>query len=154
MNTLYCSLVLLAQKLQVFVFGELRPVELQRVKDKFWNYAFYKFCFLFGVLGVESVNELSLWISWFFSLAFALVFCQLIKDRFELVSVQLHTDMHRLSSSLAVDRVDIHASTIVDADALPAARHTLHLPGPVRHLCARGLEVRRRIDLLLHAGGD
>ena len=62
-------------------------VELQRIKDKFWNYAFYKFCFLFGVLGLENLNELVLWISWFSVLAFALLFCQLAKDRFELLAV-------------------------------------------------------------------
>ena len=70
----------------MWIFGELRLVELQRLKDKFWNYAFYKFCFLFGVLGLENLNELVLWVSWFSVLAFALLFCQLAKDRFELVS--------------------------------------------------------------------
>lgn len=72
--------------LQESIFGEIRFVELQRIKDKFWNYAFYKFCFLFGVLGLENLNELILWISWFSFLACALLFCQLAKDRFELVS--------------------------------------------------------------------
>lgn len=86
MNTIYCFTAVLALQLQRFVFGELRAVELQRIKDKFWNYTFYKFCFLFGVLGLENLHELVLWISWFFILAFAFLFCQLIKDRFELVS--------------------------------------------------------------------
>ena len=76
---------LLGKQIQMWIFGELRLVEIQRLKDKFWNYAFYKFCFLFGVLGLENLNELVLWISWFSILAFILIFCQLAKDRFELV---------------------------------------------------------------------
>lgn len=71
----------------MWVFGPLRLLEIQRLKDKFWNYAFYKFCFLFGVLGLENLNELVLWISWFSILALILIFCQLAKDRFELVKI-------------------------------------------------------------------
>lgn len=88
-NTVYCCLALTAKSIQNWIFGELRSLELQRLKDKFWNYAFYKFCFLFGVLGLENLNELVLWISWFSVLAFALLFCQLAKERFELVSWKL-----------------------------------------------------------------
>jgi autocrine motility factor receptor len=77
---------LFGKYIQELIFGELRLVELQRIKDKFWNYAFYKFCFLFGVLGLENLNELVLWISWFSVLSFALLFCQLAKDRYELVN--------------------------------------------------------------------
>ncbi|CAF3517480.1 unnamed protein product [Rotaria sp. Silwood1] len=62
------------------IFGELRLVELQRIKDKFWNYAFYKFSFLFNVLSLENLNKLVLSISCFSILAFALLFCQLAKD--------------------------------------------------------------------------
>jgi autocrine motility factor receptor len=86
-NAIYCSFGLFGKYIQEFIFGELRLVELQRIKDKFWNYAFYKFCFLFGVLGLENLNELVLWISWFSVLSFALLFCQLAKDRYELLSV-------------------------------------------------------------------
>ncbi|CAF1366377.1 unnamed protein product [Adineta steineri] len=88
-NAIYCLIALFSKQLQVFIFGELRFVELQRIKDKFWNYAFYKFCFLFGVLGLENLNELILWISWFYILAVALLFCQLTKDRFELLSISI-----------------------------------------------------------------
>ncbi|CAF1141068.1 unnamed protein product [Rotaria sp. Silwood1] len=86
-NAIYCSFGLFIKYLQELIFGEIRFVELQRIKDKFWNYAFYKFCFLFGVLGLENLNELILWISWFSFLACALLLCQLSKDRFELLSV-------------------------------------------------------------------
>jgi len=76
--------------LQVFIFGELRLIEFQRIQEKFWNYVFYKFCFLFGVLGLENLNELILWISWFYILVLPVLFCQLTKDRFELVSYEFH----------------------------------------------------------------
>ncbi|UJR37573.1 hypothetical protein I4U23_030274 [Adineta vaga] len=88
-NTVFCLIALSARKLQEFVFGDLRSVELQRIKDKFWNYTFYKFCFLFGVLGLENLHELIHWITWFYILAVALLFCQLIKDRFELLSTSI-----------------------------------------------------------------
>ncbi|UJR08649.1 hypothetical protein I4U23_012908 [Adineta vaga] len=88
-NAIYCSIGLFGKYLQGLIFGELRLVELQRIKDKFWNYAFYKFCFLFGVLGLENLNELALWISWFSIIAFTISFCQLSKDRFELLSVSV-----------------------------------------------------------------
>ncbi|CAF2809092.1 unnamed protein product [Rotaria sp. Silwood2] len=90
-NAIYCSIALAVKQLLILVFGELRFTELQRIKDKFWNYAFYKFCFLFGVLGLENLNELILWLSWFFTLAIAILCCQLAKDRFELISVSVST---------------------------------------------------------------
>ncbi len=99
MNAIYCSLGLFGKYLQELIFGELRLVELQRTKDKFWNYAFYKFCFLFGVLGLENLNELVLWICWFSVLSFALLFCQLSKDRFELVSFSLYINFIFLFSN-------------------------------------------------------
>ncbi|CAF1396543.1 unnamed protein product, partial [Rotaria sordida] len=88
-NAIYCSIALAVKQLQTLVFGELRPTELQRIKDKFWNYAFYKFCFLFGVLGLENLNELILWLSWFFTLGITILCCQLAKDRLELISVSI-----------------------------------------------------------------
>jgi len=86
-NAIYCSLTLIGKQIQTRIFNDLRLIEIQRLKEKFWNYAFYKFCFLFGVLGLENLNELVLWISWFSVLAFILIFCQLAKDRFELLSI-------------------------------------------------------------------
>ncbi|CAF3827749.1 unnamed protein product [Rotaria sp. Silwood1] len=88
-NAIYCSIALVVKQLQILVFGELRLTELQRIKDKFWNYAFYKLCFLFGVLSLENLNELILWLSWFFILVIAILCCQLAKDQFELISVSV-----------------------------------------------------------------
>ncbi|CAF1099663.1 unnamed protein product, partial [Didymodactylos carnosus] len=86
-NAAYCALTLVGKSIQLVVFGTLRPIEVQRIKDKFWNYAFYKFIFLFGVLNVEDLNDIVLWLLWFSLLGFLIVFCQLCKDRFELLSV-------------------------------------------------------------------
>ncbi|CAF1537973.1 unnamed protein product, partial [Didymodactylos carnosus] len=83
-NAAYCALTLVGKSIQLVVFGALRPIEVQRIKDKFWNYAFYKFIFLFGVLNVEDLNDIVLWLSWFSLLGFLIVFGQLSKDRFEM----------------------------------------------------------------------
>ena len=48
----YCILVLIGNWLQKQVFGELRVSELQNFKDKFWNFVFYKFIFIFGWFGI------------------------------------------------------------------------------------------------------
>lgn len=59
---------------------------LQHLKDKFWNFIFYKFIFIFGVLNVQSVEEVVLWCLWFAVLIFLHLMVQLCKDRFEYVS--------------------------------------------------------------------
>jgi len=59
---------------------------LQQLRDKFWNFAFYKFIFIFGVLNVQYMNDAFLWTAWF-SLACALqLLAHLCKYRFEYVS--------------------------------------------------------------------
>lgn len=58
----------------------------QHLKDKFWNFIFYKFIFIFGVLNVQTVNEVVVWFLWFAALVFLHLMVQLCKDRFEYVS--------------------------------------------------------------------
>lgn len=59
----------------------------QHLKDKFWNFIFYKFIFIFGVLNVQTVEEVVLWCLWFAVLIFLHLMVQLCKDRFEYVSI-------------------------------------------------------------------
>lgn len=82
----YCVLVLLGKTIQKLVFGELRASERQHLKDKFWNFVFYKFIFVFGVLNVQYMDEVVLWWAWFTALGFLSLLSQLCKDRFEYVS--------------------------------------------------------------------
>ena len=42
----------------------------QHLKDKFWNFIFYKFIFIFGVLNVQTVEEVVMWCLWFSALVF------------------------------------------------------------------------------------
>ncbi|KAG6460750.1 hypothetical protein O3G_MSEX012201 [Manduca sexta] len=79
----YCTLILLGKLIQRVVFGELRVAESQRVKDKFWNYVFYKFIFVFGVVNVQFLDEVLLWGSWFTVIGFLHLTAQLTKDRYE-----------------------------------------------------------------------
>lgn len=85
-NTAYCCLILLGKLVQKVVFGELRVSEQQHLKDKFWNFLFYKFIFIFGVMNVQTMEEVVLWVAWFTVLGFFHLLTQLSKDRFEYVS--------------------------------------------------------------------
>ncbi|KAK3086154.1 hypothetical protein FSP39_014404 [Pinctada imbricata] len=85
-NTAYCCLILLGKVIQRLVFGSLRVMESQHLKDKFWNFLFYKFIFIFGVMNVQTVEEVVLWVAWFTMLGFLHLLTQLAKDRFEYLS--------------------------------------------------------------------
>lgn len=56
-NMAYVCLILLGKSIQKVVFGELRISENQHMKDKFWNFIFYKFIFVFGVVNVQFLHE-------------------------------------------------------------------------------------------------
>uniref|UniRef100_A0A8C0FKI1 E3 ubiquitin-protein ligase AMFR n=1 Tax=Bubo bubo TaxID=30461 RepID=A0A8C0FKI1_BUBBB len=78
--------MLVAKLIQYMVFGPLRVSERQHLKDKFWNLIFYKFIFIFGVLNVQTVEEVVMWCLWFSGLVFLHLMVQLCKDRFEYLS--------------------------------------------------------------------
>lgn len=82
----FCWLILIGTAVQKLVFGELRVSEQQHLKDKFWNFVFYKFIFVFGIINVQYIDEVLLWCSWFAFLGFLNLLSQLSKDRFEYVS--------------------------------------------------------------------
>ncbi|KAK4301702.1 hypothetical protein Pmani_026173 [Petrolisthes manimaculis] len=90
-NMAYCVLILLGTLIQRLVFGELRVSEQQHIKDKFWNFVFYKFIFVFGVMNVQAMDEVVLWCSWFSVLGFLHLLAQLCKDRFEYLSLSATT---------------------------------------------------------------
>ncbi|KAK6642583.1 hypothetical protein RUM43_004085 [Polyplax serrata] len=82
-NMAYCCLLLLGAFIQKIVFGELRVSEQQHMKDKFWNFIFYKFIFVFGIINVQYLHEVVFWCAWFSILGFLNLLTQLGKDRFE-----------------------------------------------------------------------
>lgn len=55
------------------------------MRDKFWNFVFYKFIFVFGVLNVQEMPEMMGWCVWFAVLGTLLLTEQMCKDRFQLV---------------------------------------------------------------------
>ncbi|KAM8877933.1 E3 ubiquitin-protein ligase AMFR-like [Synchiropus picturatus] len=93
-NTFCCSLMLIAKMIQYLVFGPLRVSEKQHLKDKFWNFIFYKFIFIFGVLNVQTMEEVVMWCLWFAALVFLHLMVQLCKDRFEYLSFSPSTPMN------------------------------------------------------------
>ncbi|XP_023695483.1 E3 ubiquitin-protein ligase AMFR-like [Paramormyrops kingsleyae] len=92
-NTACCLLMLVAKMIQCMVFGPLRVSEKQHLKDKFWNFIFYKFIFIFGVLNVQNLEEVISWCLWFAVLVFLHLMVQLCKDRFEYLSFSPTTPM-------------------------------------------------------------
>lgn len=86
LNMAYCCLFLFGKIIQRVVFGDLRASELQQIQDRFWNFIFYKFIFIFGVLNVQKFNEVMWWTAWFTLLGFFHLFTQLCKDRFDYLS--------------------------------------------------------------------
>ncbi|CAH0696117.1 unnamed protein product [Spodoptera exigua] len=127
-NIAYCSLAVFGFAVQRLVFGPLRVAEAQRVKDKFWNYVFYKFIFVFGVINVQYMDEVLLWCSWFTLVGFLHLLAQLCKDRYEYLSSSPNTGgwAHvRLACLLA--GILAAASALLAAAAawgLPAGRDT------------------------------
>lgn len=86
-NMAYCILVLIGNWLQKQVFGELRVSELQNFKDKFWNFVFYKFIFIFGIINVQTMEGVIIWGSWFSVIGFLHIHAQLCQDRFEYLAM-------------------------------------------------------------------
>lgn len=85
-NTAYCTLLLLGKFIQKLVFGELRVSEQQHLKDRFWNFVFYKFIFVFGIINVQYMDEVIMWCAWFSVLGSLHLLAQICKDRFEYLS--------------------------------------------------------------------
>ena len=86
LNMLCCCFFLLAKFVYSIVFGSLQRVEEQHMRDKFWNFVFYKFIFVFGVMNVQEMQEMLCWCVWFAVLGTLLLTEQLCKDRFQFVS--------------------------------------------------------------------
>lgn len=84
-----CGFFLLAKFIHSLVFGTLQRNEHQHMRDKFWNFVFYKFIFVFGVMNVQEVPEMLCWCVWFAILGTLLLMEQLSKDRFQFVSYMM-----------------------------------------------------------------
>ncbi|XP_063386142.1 E3 ubiquitin-protein ligase AMFR-like [Cydia fagiglandana] len=127
-NMSYCLLALLGWGVQRLVFGRLRVAEAARVRDKFWNYVFYKFIFVFGVLNVQFVDEVLMWSSWFTAVGFLHLLGQLCKDRFEYLSSSpnsarwAHVRLAALLTAVAVAALGLLAAAAIWA--LPVAKDT------------------------------
>lgn len=82
-----CCFFLLVRFIYSLIFGKLQNMELQHMRDKFWNFVFYKFIFVFGVMNVQEIPEMLCWCAWFAVIGALLLTEQLCKDRFQFVSV-------------------------------------------------------------------
>lgn len=92
-NFCYCGFLLISKVIQGIIFGKLRVVENQHIKDQFWNFIFLKFIFIFGVLNLENLNDVIMWCTWFSIIGFLSIHCQICKDRFEYLSFSASTPL-------------------------------------------------------------
>uniref|UniRef100_H2Y5L2 RING-type domain-containing protein n=1 Tax=Ciona savignyi TaxID=51511 RepID=H2Y5L2_CIOSA len=144
-NATYCLLAIIVQIIQKIVFGKLRSIEYQHMRDKFWNFVFYKFIFIFGVMNVQSLNEVLVWMSWFTCIAFLLLLTKLCKDRFEYLSFSPNTPMYYhwkvlgllvfiiscclllTVSCLTSSLIDMHSMTFMLAECVIVTTKALHV---------------------------
>lgn len=102
-------------------------VIFQHLKDKFWNFIFYKFIFIFGVLNVQTLDEVVMWCLWFSALVFLHLMVQLCKDRFEYVSTFNHCiysyDVYNVLGLSPVISIPVGSCLIVLMCALCLLRH-------------------------------
>ncbi|KAL4704158.1 hypothetical protein ACJJTC_012974 [Scirpophaga incertulas] len=91
LNMANCSLMVIMYALVRSVFGRLRPSEAQHARDKLWNFVFYKFMFVFGVISVQYGDDVLMWFSWFTLLAALQLLALLAGDRLESLSYIIST---------------------------------------------------------------
>lgn len=84
-NFSYWCIMCVALTLQSTFFGKLREEEQIHIRDKFWNFVFYKLVFIYGILNVQTVQEILLWIAWSSVLGFLHLLSGLTKDRCEFI---------------------------------------------------------------------
>ena len=101
-NFCYCGLILFSKVIQGIIFGKLRALENQHIKDQFWNFIFLKFIFIFGVLNLENLSDVVLWCTWFSIIGFLSIHCQICKDRFEYLSFSASTPFRNHIKVLAL----------------------------------------------------
>ncbi|KAF9422395.1 hypothetical protein HW555_001985 [Spodoptera exigua] len=130
-NIAYCSLAVFGFAVQRLVFGPLRVAEAQRVKDKFWNYVFYKFIFVFGVINVQYMDEVLLWCSWFTLVGFLHLLAQLCKDRYEYLSSSPNTGGWAHAAALVAELAHV-VHMVAHSNMLQ--RRSREEPGQLCHL--------------------
>lgn len=71
--------------IQIIVFGDLRTIEIHIFREKLCNYFLYKCIFMFGVIKVQTTEDVIFLLGWFGILGFLQIFVQFSKDRLEYV---------------------------------------------------------------------
>lgn len=77
------------------VFGDLRILEIINFREKVCNYFLYKCIFMFGIIKVQTAEDVILLLGWFGVLGFLQIFVQFSKDRLEYVSIEVD-EIHQL----------------------------------------------------------
>lgn len=86
LNIMACGIVMLGRGLIYLLFGPLRAIEEQNMRDKMNHYILYKFVFLFGVLNLGEFNLVTRWFVWCGGLASMYLLEKLCRDRADYLS--------------------------------------------------------------------
>ena len=93
LNLLACTAVQLGSLAIYMVFGRLRAIEEQNIRDKINHFGLYKFVFLFGVLNLGEVGLVTRWGVWCGVLATVSLLDTLIQDRAQYLSLSPRFDI-------------------------------------------------------------
>ena len=75
------------------MFGQLRAIEEQNIRDKINHFGLYKFVFLFGVLNLGEVGLVTKWGVWCGVLAGISLLDTLTQDRAQYLSLSPRSDI-------------------------------------------------------------
>ena len=87
LNLLGCAVVQLGAIFIRIMFGQLRAIEEQNIRDKINHFGLYKFVFLFGVLNLGEVGLVTRWGVWCGVLAGISLLDTLTQDRAQYLSL-------------------------------------------------------------------
>ena len=93
LNLLGCAVVQLGAIFIRLMFGQLRAIEEQNIRDKINHFGLYKFVFLFGVLNLGEVGLVTRWGVWCGVLAAISLLDTLTQDRAQYLSLSPRLDI-------------------------------------------------------------
>ncbi|KAF6031545.1 hypothetical protein EB796_010177 [Bugula neritina] len=123
-NMCCCILALIGKGIQLIVFGTLRVSELQQLRERFWNFVFYKFIFIFGILNVQYMSDALMWTAWFTLLCSLQMLAQLCKYRFEYLSCSPATPKAHHIKLISLLTIILLLSFCLIAASITTAIHT------------------------------
>ncbi|KAL5250357.1 hypothetical protein ACHWQZ_G016183 [Mnemiopsis leidyi] len=112
LNLLGCVVVQLGAIFIRVMFGQLRAIEEQNIRDKINHFGLYKFVFLFGVLNLGEVGLMTKWGVWCGVLAGISLLDTLTQDRAQYLSLSPSTRLQHHLPGVILSTL-LHLSTVL-----------------------------------------